>query len=72
MSKTPVLFLAAYFFVAVATFGYAAARARCDDGFNHMYESDCRSASGMVSAMAWPLYWSWEVAERSGVGSDRP
>lgn len=72
MSKPLALFLAAYILIALVTFGYAAARTDCDRPFRYIDKTDCQTSAGLAAGLAWPLYWSWDVAERAGAGSDRP
>ena len=49
-----------YLFIALLTFGYSAAEARCNpDLIRHPEGSFCKITVGMASGIAWPLYWVW-------------
>lgn len=50
---------AAYAFIGVITFGYAASSPGCEDKFFTSKE-ECSATKGLLGASFWPLYWTWE------------
>ena len=61
---------AIYSGIAIATFGYAAAsreKANAVECVAAQYRALCESSTppemaGLMAAILWPLYWSWEIA----------
>ena len=67
--------IVAYAFIAIVTFGHSAARKPldCPERAVYCFRSDLRShavMSGLVAGMMWPLYWSWELADRAQEASN--
>lgn len=56
MAKLGATLFIAYVIAGIFTFGHSASHcnASCHDGME-------RSMAGLMSAMFWPLYWSWWV-----------
>ena len=57
-----------YGLIAIVTFGYAAENAspcyirdKLGDRVAAPCESGLDAVSGVISALMWPLYWSWEL-----------
>jgi hypothetical protein len=64
MHKALIAAALAYGAIGILTFGYSAANAACDYGesrISRSFQTDCQASSGMVAAVVWPLYWSWEA-----------
>lgn len=73
MKKLHIAAAALYFGLAIITFGHAAAQserrinaevAKCEQRTPNALCWDSPAtpgASGVLAAMLWPLYWSWEA-----------
>jgi hypothetical protein len=59
------LALSAYLIVAVVTFGHCAHERRYGDCVQVPHDGPeilyCTGFPAALAAIAWPLYWSWEV-----------
>lgn len=67
-----IALLSGYAAMAIATFGHAAAQDRarteaeyteCRVRSDYCPRFDMAEGVGLVAAIAWPLYWSWEIWE---------
>lgn len=55
------LIITLYAIIGLGTFGYSASgNASCREVF---FRQECVVLSAALSAMLWPLFWSWEIAD---------